>query len=149
MAAKPRERRREGRDGERKKTNPEPNPVPEEERGRQQREGGVKGRGEEEGERTRGRMKDEMLMSVSMSPHPLISSPLSMWLLISLSLNGAPEAPHQSHSSSCLIRPIQTAIATCDDSSTEAQTSRPPHPPIIFLYKNRPTSNSEDARLFL
>lgn len=72
MAAKLCEKAR-GKDEEKesKKTNSEPNPVQKEERWGQR----VKGRGEKEGERTRGQIKDEMLMSVPVSPDPLISSP--------------------------------------------------------------------------
>lgn len=69
------------------------NPVPEEER----RRGQIK---VERGERT----KEEMLMSVFMLPDPLISSPLSMWLQISVVESIVP--PCQSHSS-CLICQFQ------------------------------------------
>ncbi|KAI3373827.1 hypothetical protein L3Q82_022405, partial [Scortum barcoo] len=77
MAAKPREREneRQKKDGERV----------EEHKSRTKSSGGgrketterKKGRGEEGGERTTGQMKEEELMSVSMSPDPLISSPFS------------------------------------------------------------------------
>lgn len=89
MAAKLGERRREERDREKESAanaNPEPKSSAGERKKRAERK--KKGRGEDEGERrTRGWIEDETLMSVSMSPDPLISSPLSMWLLISLSLN--------------------------------------------------------------
>ncbi|GLD72964.1 phosphatidylinositol-binding clathrin assembly protein-like isoform X1 [Lates japonicus] len=86
MAVKLKERRLEERDGE-KESKKNKSRTKSSAGGRKDQDREEKGRGEEEGERTRGRIKDEMLMSVSMSPDPLISSPLSMRLLISLSLN--------------------------------------------------------------
>lgn len=126
MAAKPRERKQEERDGgkQSKKTNPVPNPVPVEERRR-----GEKGRGEGEGERTRGGwIKEEMLMSVFTLPDPLISSPLSVWLLISVVESIVPG--HQrlriNPTHPLFDLPVQMTIITRDgvtttDSSGEAQ----------------------------
>lgn len=152
MAAKPRERRREERDGEKesKKTNPEPNPVPEEERRKTTTEG--KGRGEEEGERTRGtdkRRNADVCFHVAW-PSNLLSSPCGYWsLCLWIYYAGAPEAPHQSHSS-CLIcqfkwrlRPVVmlrqlTALWKCRSSFA---TSWPPHLDN-FLYKITSPSHS-------
>lgn len=100
MAAKPRRRRREERDGERKSRRKQIQNQIQRRRKKEEREGKKR---EGRGRRREAQKKCWCVFPCEARRSDLLSS-LSTRLLISLSLNlynaGAPDAPHQSHSSS-------------------------------------------------
>lgn len=116
MAAKPRRRRREERDGERKSRRKQIQNQIQRRRKKEEREG-KKGRGEEDGERPR-RNADVCFHA---RPDALISSPLSPRGYWSLCLWICIMPEHQtlriSPTHPLFDLPTQTAITTCDDAT--------------------------------